>query len=475
MDKNKMLIKNTIIIGIGQFVPKLLSFITLPLITLYLTTAEYGRYDYFISLASIIIPIVTLQIQQASFRYIISSKDTNEVSKYFTNSLIYTIISSTFLLPLTILLLPVQNVMMSTLLFLLYLSQSIHGLLAQVARGLAQNKQYSISIALFSIINFCCIIIFYFFKSITLELLISSLITSYVISLLYLIRYVKLSLYFNPELITFKTISLLLKYSIPLIPSTISLWIVNLSDRLIILNILGADANGIYAVANKIPSIFIMAYSIFNLAWTEIASRVSDEGEESSEYYSSLFHMLYKFLIGSMLFLISVTPILFNLLINAQYSEAYYQIPILYLGSFLSSIVLFYGGIYIAIKKTEQVGMTSTIGALLNLIINLVLIKKIGLYAASISTVCSYLIILIYRTIDLRKYLDIKYNRKELVISTILMATSITVLYYRNTFAILINLIISTIYNIIFNKILIVASYNKLKLLLRQNKGGYYE
>ncbi len=454
MNRNRMLIKNTIIIGIGQFVPKVLSFITLPLITLHLTTAEYGKFDYLISLAYLIIPIVTLQVQQATFRHIISSKDKDEASIYFSNSLAFIMVSIIPLIPIVQYLLPLDGFKISLMVFFLYLVQSLHGLFTQIARGLSFNKLYSASIAIFSIVNFIGIISFYTLKIINLETMLLSLVIAYVISVLFLIKFVREKLSFDRKKINIKIIFQMLKYSIPIIPSTISIWVVNLSDRIIVLNLLGADFNGIYAVSNKIPSLFTMAYSIFNLAWTEMASRVSDEGE-SSEYYSFLFQKLYRFLIGSFLVLVSLTPLLFDLLVNVQYLESYFQIPILYLSSLFSSIVLFYGGIFIALKETKQVGITSIIGAVLNVLINLILISKIGLYAASISTAISYFVILLYRSINLKKYVSIEYDTKDIVIGFTALILSLGFLYYKSMYISAINISMAIIYNAVFNKDLI--------------------
>ena len=108
------------------------------------------------------------------------------------------------------------------------------------------------------------------------------------------------------------------------VPSSIALWVVNLSDRLIIIHFMGAAANGIYAVANKIPSLYSTAYGIFNLAWTETASKVSDDGNPA-EYYTKLFSGLFKFLIGVMLALIAVTPIIFSVLVKGDYGAAFFK------------------------------------------------------------------------------------------------------------------------------------------------------
>ena len=236
----------------------------------------------------------------------------------------------------------------------------------------------------------------------------------------------------------------------PIVPSSIALWVVNLSDRLIIIHFMGAAANGIYAVANKIPSLYSTAYGIFNLAWTETASKVSDDGNPA-EYYTKLFSGLFKFLIGVMLALIAVTPIIFSVLVKGDYGAAFFQVPILYFGIFFNSLVNFYSGIYIALKRTKQVGYSSVAGAIINAAINVLLIGEIGLYAASISTAVSFLVIAIYRAIDLNKAIEIKYNMKEIAVGMGLFFMATVCLNCNQVWAIILCWCIAGIYNITQN------------------------
>lgn len=69
MEREKALAKNTIIIGFGTFLPKVASIITLPIVTGSLTKAEYGTYDLLLTLISLVLPLATLQIQTAAFRF----------------------------------------------------------------------------------------------------------------------------------------------------------------------------------------------------------------------------------------------------------------------------------------------------------------------------------------------------------------------------------------------------------------------
>lgn len=70
MSREGKLAKNTIILAIGTFFPKVAIFITLPLLTAYLTQAEYGTYDLVLTLVSLLLPAATLQIQSAAFRFL---------------------------------------------------------------------------------------------------------------------------------------------------------------------------------------------------------------------------------------------------------------------------------------------------------------------------------------------------------------------------------------------------------------------
>ena len=152
-----------------------------------------------------------------------------------------------------------------------------------------------------------------------------------------------------------------------------------------------------------------------------------------------------------MLALIAVTPIIFSVLVKGDYGAAFFQVPILYFGIFFNSLVNFYSGIYIALKRTKQVGYSSVAGAIINAAINVLLIRIIGLYAASISTAVSFFVIAIYRAIDLNKIIEIKYNKKEIEIGMGLFLISTICLNFNQVWTIVLCWGIAGIYNITQN------------------------
>ncbi len=466
MDRTKELASNTIILGIGQLVPKLISMVLLPLLTSYLTTEEYGNYDLIQSFASLLIPMVTLQIQQAVFRYLLSSQEKEDKTKYVTSALIFLVCSSIICYPIVYVILRLLKLggFISLLICVLYCSEAVYTLLGQVVRGLGFNLKYSISVIVFSASNLLFTAIFLAGLHLGLWGVVVSLTCGYGMSVIYMLFSSGMSGFIDVRAIDKQYLKKLLSFSAPIVPSSIALWIVNLSDRLIIIYFLGSSANGVYAVANKVPALFSTAYAIFNLAWTETASKVKDDGDPS-EYYSRLFKSLYNFLIGMINVMVVVTPLIFEILVRGDgaYDAAINQVPILYYGVFFNSLVNFYSGIYIAYKRTKQVGYSSIAGAVMNAAINLIFVNTIGLYAASISTAISFFIIAIFRMIDLKKIVNIKYDWQNIALGMLCFALVSICLFINNIPAFVLGAILAIVYNCLENRKLIVSLLRKFK------------
>ena len=458
--KNKLLLKNTIILTIGQVIPKFIALIVLPILTTYMSVEEFGIYELIVSFVSLAIPILTLLIQQGLFRYVLIEKNEENIIQYITTAVIsvialiimfnilFFIISTCFVKKIYILLLA----------FYLYAIESIFELFSQIARSLNKNIIYSISIILYSLVNVSILGVFCFWKTLTISNVIIILIVAYIVATIFIFIKLNIKKYIDYRKFNFEKLKEMLKYSIPIIPSSISLWVVGLSDRIIISIMLGATFNGIYAAATKIPNLLGMVTNVFNLAWTEVATIATVE-DDIEKYYSEMFSKLFSFSLSALLILILITPLLFKILINDKFIEAYVQIPVLLLAIFINIFVVFFGGIYIGIKETSKVGISSFIGAIINIIINLTLINKLQLFAASISTLISYAVIALYRGSNLKKFLCIQYNLKEIFNGMMFLIISLICFYTGSVLGIIINLVITIIYNLKYNELLEVFFY----------------
>lgn len=463
MSREKSLFSNTIILSVGTVLPKIATFLILPILTAYLTKFEYGSYDLIITSLSFFLPIITLQIEQASFRFLIDKEKIEEKSRVISTSTVYVLLASVLMYFSGLIILSGFSSRSKQLILIFAIANLFYRYLLQVNRGLRQLKIYSAMSLSNSLLNVIFVIIFVWQMELGLEGLLLSLNISIVLSIIFGFLIGRLGQYLWISSFDKNQLKELLAYSIPLLPNAISWWVVGLSDRWIITSFLGLQFNAIYAIANKIPSIFNLLYNNFALAWQESASR-SLEDEDYDKYYSSVFDGLYNFMLGAILLLITVSPAIFKLLVDKSYASAYYQMPILFIAVFFHSLASFYGGIYIAFKQSKQIGKSAFLAAALNVLINLIFVKSLGLYAASLSTLISYLAILIYRVLDVRSFVEIKYGHSKILFGLVFVIIVSGVNYLNNTYLNIINFIFALIIALIYNKNLLKEMFERIRL-----------
>ena len=387
MNKNKELVKNTIIIFIGKFCTQFITLLLLPLYTHFLSTEDYGYIDLIQTYLTFFIPLILLKIDAGIFRFLIDArKSEEEKNKIITNGI-----------------------------FIMFLV------------GFHKNGKYVLIASLIS--NIIC--------------------TIYLLIVNKILKNVKI------KYIDKKLIKDLLKYSIPMIPNELSWWIVHVSDRTIISYALGVAANGIYSVSCKFSNILSSIFNIFNLSWQESAAlHINDTDKD--EFFSNVINKVFNLFICFCIGILACLPFVFELLIKDSYREAYKYVPILLLANIFSVLIGLIGSIYVAKKMTKEVAKTTMIAAIINLTIDIALIKVIGIYAAAISTLVSYMLLAIYRYIDVQKYVKVKIPIKNIVVNSIIFILVVVLYLYNNIALNVINLLLCILYAIIVNKELLI-------------------
>lgn len=428
MSKGKDLAKNTAIVSIGKICTQLITFFLLPVYTAVLSNEEYGVVDLLNTLTSLLLPIATLQIEQGVFRYLIDCKENKEKQTTLITTIIrFMIIQLIICIIIFLCASPFIHNEYKYFLMANLVMGMFSTILLQICRGLGDNPTYAIGSfitgALTAVLNVIFIVSFHWGAYGMLgATAISNLLCS-----VYIFMKKKIYKYIKPKQYDKTTLKEIIKYSVPLIPNMISWWIVSASDRTIISAVIGIAQNGIYSAANKFSGVFTTLYSVFNLTWTESAS-ININSEDRDEFFSKILDFVIRFFGCLCLGTIAVMPFVFNVLINEKFAEAYYQIPILILGSVFNILVSFIGSIYVAKKLTKEIAKTSVIAAIINIAINIVLIKSIGLYAASISTVIAYVLMFIYRWIDVKKY--VKFNVNKILMFVLIIMYGVTIFTY---------------------------------------------
>ena len=460
MNKKKQLAKNTLIIFFGRVCTQLISYFLLPLYTAYLATSEYGLVDLVQTYITLLVPIVTLELEMSVFRYLIDVRGKEKDTKVLmsNNFFILGISLSTF----TLLYLIITSFVVIPFRFLILFDAIVcvlSGNFLQIARGFGRTVDFSISCILTGITTILSNIVMICYLHRGAEGMIFSMALANFICALYLFIRIKMYHYIDFSLVDKKLIKDMNRYSIPLIPNGVSWWIVNASDRSIIAFVLGAGANGLYAISNKFPTIISSLTGVFNLSWSESAALHIDSPDRD-EFFSDITNTVIKLFTSMGAGMIACMPFLFPLFINAKFQEAYQYIPFLVLGTVFNVAICLYSQVYLAKKLSKQVASTAILGAIINIVINVLFIKKIGLYAAALSTAISYFVMMLYRHIDLKKYIHITLE-KGLVLKTIILFTFAITLYYQNKLYLnILNLMVVSIYAVLINKKILLSSYH---------------
>lgn len=408
MNQKKQLMKNTIIIAIGKLSTQIISYLLLPLYTSQLDPSEYGNYDFICTLSVFLCPIITLLMEESMFRYLIDADSKVQRKKIITQTIIYTFFGTVLFTIIAALIMGFgtdYTPMYITAIITFVISNILIGLSNALSRGLGKIKLYSVSNFILGISTIILNIVFILALNAGAEGLLWANTIANAFTAIVILAILKLPKYIGK--IDKPLMKDMIKYSVPLVPNSISWSIINMSDRIILTQMVSSAANGIYAMANKFPNIINVLYGYFYTAWKESAAKIVKE-DNKNQYYNSIYHDAKRFLYAITICLIAVMPFAFPIFINEAYDEAYVYIPIVMIATYYSNLSSFYGGIFSAYKDTKIMGTTTIVAAVINLVIDLLLVNWLKIYAACFSTLIANLIVYFYRKKKLKKYLKLK-------------------------------------------------------------------
>lgn len=411
--KTKKLFKSILIYAIGDFGTKILSFLIVPLYTYYISTGDMGEYDLLISTVSLLVPIVTLQIPDAAYRWLIQDI---EPDFEYARSALQVVVFNSILVSIIVV---VINYFISVryynyFIFILICSQ-LFNTLQKIARGIKNQRVftessivYTVTYLFFNLIQICIL------NKGVIGLFTSSIAAYIFASCFILIREPLLQINIW-EKINLKKIIGMIRFSVPLIPNQLNWWVINSSDRYIVRIFLGTSANGILSIAHKFPTMLQLLLGLFNTAWQDLS--IADIEQDEEGYYTSVFQKFYKFSFGLLWILIPATKIFIDLVMSDAYKESANYVPFYYLGAVFQSFSSFYGVGYLKDKRTELAFTTSVYGTVVNVLVNVLLIRFIGLQAAAFSTFVGFLVMWLVREKQNKKELQIQIDKKEFIAS----------------------------------------------------------
>ncbi len=410
MNKYQNLAKNSGLFFIANFGSKIVTFLLVRFYTELLTTEEYGTLDLINTTVNLAIPIVTLCITEAVLRFSIDDIDNRK--KIFSLGLTVGIIGNVAFALTAPLLYHLDffkdNLLM---LYLLTFANTLYIVAAHFSRGIGKTQVFAMGGFLLTILQVGLNILFLLGFNWGVKGYLWALFIAHIVTAVYIFYAAKLYKYigWNFDKSYLKD---MLKYSLPLIPNSVFWWIMQSSNRYVITLMLSSGDNGLYAVANKIPSIISTISNIFFQAW-QLSSVDEAKSKDKDKFYSEIFNLTALVLICMSSFIMIVLQPVYRILVEASFYIGWQCTPFLMLAMIFSCFSSFFGTNYVAMKKTNGVFVTTLIGAVVNLALSLVLTHFFGIRGTALATAVGFAVTAAVRAFDTRKFAKISVKMRS--------------------------------------------------------------
>ena len=485
--KYKKLLSNTAIYGLGTFASKILVFLLTRLYTECLPPGEYGTADLISNTANLLIPLAAAGICDGIFRFALDANEQNRKNVFSTGCTLIGISSLVFILLSAVALACGVFSDYLWLVVLYVLMSNFHSACALYIRALDKTKLYAVQ----GIMNTVLTISFnVLFLVILPESSFLNGVNGYVLSVViadllmgvFLLSYARLYRDISPSAFDKALAKRMLRYGLPLVPTTIFWWITNVSDRFMVTYFCGEAANGLYTAAYKIPTLLILVTGVFSEAWQFSAVKEKDE-RERSEFYTTVFGYFRSliFVVGA--FVIAFSQIIALILYAEEYFVAWNYIPVLAGASIFSAFVTFLSSVYVVRKKSVKSFLTAMVGAIVNLVLNFIMIPSgielfgnyipllgMGAQGAAVATLVSYFTVFVIRAIDTKKLVSFELRTMSVLLNVIVLAAqSAAMLFISDPVWLVISQIVGVAAVLFINgKTLVFALKSILSAILRK-------
>ena len=420
MGKYKRLLSNTVILGIGTFASKVLVFLLMPLYTSILSTSEFGIADILTQTANLLIPLAAVGICDGMFRFALDTADADDeqsAKRIFTVGMIVVAAGGAVSLGVVQLLRAFSVFDGYVFLVAAYIiCANLHSAVANFIRARGKTTMFAAqgiaNTALTIGLNLLFLVVFRMGAyGYVLSVVVSDLIIT--VGVFFAARLYR---YFSPRSVDKATFGAMLRFSVPYIPTTMMWLITSASDRYIVTAFCGSAENGLYAAAYKLPTLLSLVCGVFIEAWQFSVVKDADESEREG-FFSSVFKNYMGIIFMGASVIIAASKIFTELLLADSYYDSWQYVPVLVIATAFSALVSFLGSVYFLEKKSVLSMVTSMAGAVINVILNFLLIPERGAMGAAVATLISYGAVYAIRAYDTKYYVRFRLHTGKVLVN----------------------------------------------------------
>ena len=423
--RGKKLMIDVVMFALSNFGSKVLVFLMVPLYTHVLTTEEFAIADLMTGTINILFPVLTLAISEATLRFLL--EENSDKGKILGASLLFIGISTMVIAIAT----PFAKYINEEIaaywgyFLALYLATSLNSCMSNYVRGIDKTKLFATKGVLQTLLLVSLNLLLLLGFEMGLRGYLFAIILSDVIVLLYMMIGCRIWTVLSNIRLDKNVVQQMLKYSVPMMPTIIAWWIMQISDKYILIAYCGLAISGIYSVSYRIPSVLSIVSSIFNQAW-QISAVKAQSDEDYSQYVIKVYQYFFMISLGLCSLLIGASKLIGKFMFLGDFNIAWTYVPVLLVAYFYSGISGVMASIFTTKKRTAALMYSTLCAAVTNIVLNFLLIPQFGAMAAATTTAIAFLMTFLIRSYCTKKFFCIKLNgSREKIMSLLIIVQAI--------------------------------------------------
>ncbi len=426
MNKLKLFTENMLVYGLGGIISKAIPLIMVPIVTLIMPSTDYfGISDLSNTLVQFASAIAIMGMYDAMYRMFFEKDEDEYKIGICSTALLFTVVTSIIVF---IIMVVFKDTIASFFFsnkeyaYVVYLSAiatlvgATNNIVSAPTRMQNKRKVFLITNTISPLLSYGISIPLLLAGYYVIALPLAAVISGITMEISFGILNHK---WFSFKRFDTKMLRQLLILAIPLLPNFLIYWVFNSCDKVMITNMLGIGAAGIYSVGSKLGNASQLIYTAFAGGWQYFAFSTMKE-ENQVKNNSLIFEYLGIISFVATAFICALSYWIFKLLFKVDYLDGYIVAPYLFLAPLLQMLFQVIGNQFLVIKKTWPITFILLSGAVLNVVVNYFFIPILGIEGASIATLVGYIVSDIICTIVLCK-MDLMKLSIRFVIATIMM------------------------------------------------------
>jgi len=410
-DRNKTLAKDVVIYSIGNIGNKFLMFLLFPVLLFFMEREELGSYDIPLEVVLFLLPVVTLQMRESTFRLLVDNQDETYRRNILSGTLGIESIMFTIVLLIAVLLSFFVSIRYFHLIILSIYAYSIYEIYSQAVRSIYSSTQFARLNIINSLLIIVLVLLFYFVFKRGVEGLFWGNILARMLSISIIEiprRQVVRNLSFR--FIKKTHIKEILSYCIPMLAAAIAYGLITSSGKFIVNYLYGDEQSGILAAAQKYMYILLVLGLSFYQAWQVTA--VKNYQEQGSKQFFTVVFNKYIVVLCLLVLCISFGLRSFkSFLIGPEFHQSIHYIFVYCVSSMFLCLAWFFETIYQCTKQTKKILYSIVSCAVFAPLMTFVLTKYFGVMGNLIMLTLSYAYLFIFRYFQTRSTLPVRLQK----------------------------------------------------------------